>query len=699
MASQLGGLQDYVLSVSQTALDSARSSTSLATGSMSNINLLADTEAVPVSQEESDATCNASAVLPRLELPVTVPVTIFRQDGSVRKVAIAQLHTRLHKVVRQPVIRRAAVALNLRQTTRYKKEDFDLAWFAGVKDVSPAFFTNKIASYPHRMVNRFPRVREALGKSNFSRLMEAFYQVSPSHRRFAPKTFIERLPEPNELAELEVDTVMILKPNLARGGTGIHLKALSALKQEEDVLKQVGQVYLAKPLLLNGYKFDLRLYVLVTSLDPLIAYLYDDGLVRVCTETYQAPAETNLANLQMHLTNYAVNKTSDKFKSRFSAGFSPEEDAASDRAEAYCVDFDVRKRTDVEGVQDADMPDSKQNLLSLYAQLEAQGCNVATIQHDIQECVCQALVAMAPMLRVNTKDVLKHQVNAIDGQSRCFQVLGFDLMLDEDGKPWMIEVNTNPSLLCGTAVDWIIKEPLAHATLAWVQQRATPIVQHLIAHSTTMQATGAPSAPSAQTSPPRPRGKPPTRQPTLNPLGFEWEGPAMTAVPPVEDIPCFTSLQSMLNSLEACYPYASSTVTALYLQCHVPASALELSELNSKAVIPKTLLYDAVKAQEDTLRNALGSIHTLPPVDILWSCPWSCFNMASFMMAITSTAYYLLEGQPLAQLEHVGALSTAAPKLHAAIATVMEVMTGMDIAAFEIERRSRRPPETSDEDI
>ena len=81
------------------------------------------------------------------------------------------------KVVRQPVIRRAAVALHLRQTTRCKKEDFDLAWFAGVKDVAAAFFANQLAAYPHRIVNRFPRVREALGQSNFSRLMEALYQV------------------------------------------------------------------------------------------------------------------------------------------------------------------------------------------------------------------------------------------------------------------------------------------------------------------------------------------------------------------------------------------------------------------------------------------------------------------------------------------------------------------------------------------
>ena len=75
----------------------------------------------------------------------------------------------------------------------------------------------------------------------------------------------------------------------------------------------VAQRYLHKPYLIDKLKFDLRIYVLVTGMNPLRAYIYHEGLARFATEEYNSPLGSNLNDLCMHLTNYAINKDSDDF--------------------------------------------------------------------------------------------------------------------------------------------------------------------------------------------------------------------------------------------------------------------------------------------------------------------------------------------------------------------------------------------------
>ena len=68
-----------------------------------------------------------------------------------------------------------------------------------------------------------------------------------------------------------------------------------------------------KPYLIDGYKFDLRIYVLLAGVNPLRIFLYREGLARFATVPYEGPQPGNLGNLFMHLTNYAINKDSDNF--------------------------------------------------------------------------------------------------------------------------------------------------------------------------------------------------------------------------------------------------------------------------------------------------------------------------------------------------------------------------------------------------
>ena len=69
----------------------------------------------------------------------------------------------------------------------------------------------------------------------------------------------------------------------------------------------VMQRYLKNPLLLNGYKFDLRIYVLVTSVNPLEAFVYKQGFGRFSTVPYNLDPNDK-ANKYIHLTNVSINK-------------------------------------------------------------------------------------------------------------------------------------------------------------------------------------------------------------------------------------------------------------------------------------------------------------------------------------------------------------------------------------------------------
>ena len=71
----------------------------------------------------------------------------------------------------------------------------------------------------------------------------------------------------------------------------------------DRISNTIVQRYITNPLLINGLKFDLRIYLLVTSVDPIKLYIYEDGLVRFATEEFSL-SEEHLKDKFRHLTNY-----------------------------------------------------------------------------------------------------------------------------------------------------------------------------------------------------------------------------------------------------------------------------------------------------------------------------------------------------------------------------------------------------------
>jgi len=131
--------------------------------------------------------------------------------------------------------------------------------------------------------------------------------------------------------------------------------------------------------LIDGLKYDLRIYVLVTSYDPLKVYLFKEGLTRFATEKYS----TNMNSLKkryVHLTNYSVNK-------RNIEGYVKNNDKAKD---------DSMIEEGGEGPSS-----SKWNLLQLKSQFEKLGIDFKETKSKIKDVIIKTLISVEPHI-VNT---------------------------------------------------------------------------------------------------------------------------------------------------------------------------------------------------------------------------------------------------------------------------------------------------------
>uniref|UniRef100_H3D3P7 Tubulin tyrosine ligase-like family, member 7 n=1 Tax=Tetraodon nigroviridis TaxID=99883 RepID=H3D3P7_TETNG len=250
-------------------------------------------------------------------------------------------------------------------------------------------------------------------------------KCQPQEYSFIPKTWIfpaEYTQFQNYVKELRrkrKQKTFIVKPANGAMGHGISLiRNCEKLPAQEHFIVQE---YLDKPFLMEGYKFDLRIYILVTSCDPLRIFLYKDGLVRMGTEKYHAPTEANLSQLYMHLTNYSVNKHNENFERDETV------DKGSKRSVSWFTEF-----------------------------LRSNDYDVAKFWGDISELVVKTLIVAEPHVLHAYRMCRPGQPPGSD--SVCFEVLGFDIILDRKLKPWLLEINRAPSFGTDQKIDYDVKK-------------------------------------------------------------------------------------------------------------------------------------------------------------------------------------------------------------------------------------------------
>ena len=119
-----------------------------------------------------------------------------------------------------------------------------------------------------------------------------------------PKEYVGFLENFSEFEDKEGKmNFWIMKPAAKSRGRGISLvNEITAITYGEPI---VIQRYIKNPLLINGYKFDMRIYVLVTSVNPLEIFLYKEGFGRFSTIPFSLDP-SDKSNKYIHLTNVSI---------------------------------------------------------------------------------------------------------------------------------------------------------------------------------------------------------------------------------------------------------------------------------------------------------------------------------------------------------------------------------------------------------
>jgi Flp pilus assembly protein TadD len=209
----------------------------------------------------------------------------------------------------------------------------------------------------------------------------------------------------------------IVKPIRSSGGQGISVTAdLKAPLARDDV---VVQRYIDRPHLIEGRKGHCRIYGLIALAEPLRAYVYSEGIVRIAPELYD-PDPSRAGGTSMHVTNTALHLDHP----------------------ALVID------------QDPAQEDSGaiRSLSALLRRMTAEGLDGQAAFGEIK-----ALVEW--FVRLLAADGLFAR-QAASAPPRAFapKLFGLDVLIDAEGHPWLIEMQRSPAARGAPLVDRINSE-------------------------------------------------------------------------------------------------------------------------------------------------------------------------------------------------------------------------------------------------
>ncbi|KAM9842865.1 tubulin polyglutamylase TTLL5 [Aulostomus maculatus] len=373
--------------------------------------------------EQEDHPCIAWSGLSK-----TIPILLFFPEAIVSKdghiCSVGERYKMAFKIVRtESRLVRGILTNHGFHEVHPNSNDFNLMWTGS--HLKP-YILRSLQDF--QKVNHFPRSYELTRKDrlykNIQRMQQA-YGFKNFH--IVPQTFVL----PSEYQEFcncfaKDKGPWIIKPVASSRGRGIYLVSNpNQISMDENILVSR---YINNPLLIDEFKFDMRLYVLVTSYDPLLIYVYEEGLARFATVKYDQTSKS-IKNTFMHLTNYSVNKKSSDYVS--------------------CDDPEVEDYG------------NKWSMSAVLRYLKQEGKDTTLLMRQVEDLIVKAVLSAELQIATACKTFVPHKTN-------CFELYGFDVLIDSNLKPWLLEVNLSPSLACDAPLDLKIKASMIADMLSLV---------------------------------------------------------------------------------------------------------------------------------------------------------------------------------------------------------------------------------------
>ncbi|KAL3080784.1 hypothetical protein niasHS_014889 [Heterodera schachtii] len=267
-------------------------------------------------------------------------------------------------------------------------------------------------------VNKFPGMSELAKKVSLTVAIQSMRELFPDEYAFYPQSWV--LPAQldkfknhcTDQRDADKGQCFIVKPDEGAQGMGIYL-INSHDQLKSTTTRQLVQEYVIDPYLLpDELKFDLRVYAVIKSINPLSIYVAREGMARFCTEKYVRPCPENFDKFYAHLTNYSLNKENN----------------------AYMHSNSLREQ----------LRGSKRLLSTVFHQMERKGVRTRRLWKDVKLIIAKTVLAMVPEIMLNYEHHFAEMGR--NAAPKCFQIMGFDILIREDGSPILLEVNSAPSL-------------------------------------------------------------------------------------------------------------------------------------------------------------------------------------------------------------------------------------------------------------